>query len=209
MKLPSCTKVSLFVRRKCVCFFCLKILNIIDNIYVNEQITMPFEFFLRKDLSLSQKFRKDFSKVQRTCCIRMKYANCGAPRMRGAAYRGMRTFGINFRLNEFREFIARSRDNVSRIPPPRVTQFFVRNCYNYVELRWRSACGAITWLPLISAVQYGHLILCKIMEMSNYARWLNYKRLSRNWVNLNCGINGYLTRFRLVESRADATTLRK
>jgi len=83
----------------------------------------------------------------------------------------------------------------------RDANFFYRNCYNYVELRWRSAFSAITWLPLISAVQYGHLILCKIMEMSNYARWLNYKRLSRNWVNLNCGINGYLTRFRLVESR--------
>lgn len=95
---------------------------------------------------------------------------------------------------------SRTRGNVSRIPPRAWRNFFSPNCYNYVDCGGGPR-GTITWLPLISAPVRPLVILCKIMEMSNYARWLNYKRLSRNWVNLNCGINGYLTRFRLVESR--------
>lgn len=63
------------------------------------------------------------------------------------SYRGTRTFGINFHLNKFREFIAALAAMYREFLHARDAIFFP-NCYNYVD------CGGgprsiITWLPLI------------------------------------------------------------
>ena len=48
------------------------------------------------------------------------------------SYRGMRTFGINFHLNEFREFIVALVTMYREFLHARDAIFF-RNCYNYVD----------------------------------------------------------------------------